>query len=158
MVTVEKYNGCFDDEIISLILSIQNQEAKINLSLEEQPDLRNIKKFYQDAGGEFWVALYNGRVIGTIGIMPKGNNCAVLKKFFVDAEYRSQKVGLRLYLTLIEYARKNNVKTIILDTPSVAKASHRFYERAGFRRISKEQLPVEYTYPDRDSLLYMLDL
>ncbi len=47
---------------------------------------------------------------------------------------------------------------IFLDTPSVAHASHRFYERAGFRKIDAGQLPVAYSYPDRDSLLYLLDL
>ena len=36
---IEKYSGKYDDEIISLILDIQNNESKINLSLEEQPDL-----------------------------------------------------------------------------------------------------------------------
>ena len=62
--------------------------------------------------------------------MVKENACAVMKKFFV----------------------------IILDTPSVAHTSHRFYERAGFYQISTEELPVPYTYPDRDCLLYMLDI
>lgn len=34
----------------------------------------------------------------------------------------------------------------------------RRYEKAGFRRISAAQLPIPYTYPDRDSLLYLLEL
>lgn len=155
---IEKYSGKYDDEIISLILDIQNNESKINLSLEEQPDLFNINKSYQQGGGEFWVAIYDGKVIGTIGLMIKENNCAVMKKFFVKKEYRSQKVGLALYSELIKFAKLLNVQHIILDTPSVAKTSHRFYERAGFYKVDKSELPILYTYPDRDSLLYMLDL
>lgn len=48
----------------------------------------------------------------------------------------------------------------LLDTPAVAVASHRFYERAGFVRITKEQLPFPfpYQYPERDSWLYLLVL
>ena len=126
--------------------------------MEEQPDLKDIKSCYQQGGGEFWVARDNGKVIGTIGIMMKENRCAVMKKFFVDSEYRSQKVGLALYKKLLEYAENAGVKHIILDTPSVAKASHRFYEKAGFRIIELSELPVEYTFPDRDSLVYSLDL
>ena len=38
---IETYSGKYD-EIISLILDIQNNESKINLSLEEQPDLLTI--------------------------------------------------------------------------------------------------------------------
>lgn len=92
---IETYSGKFDDEIISLILSIQNEEAKI---------------------------------------------------------------GLALYNELLKYAVSKEVHSIILDTPAVAHASHRFYEKAGFRRISTAELPVPYSYPDRDSILYLLKL
>lgn len=81
-----------------------------------------------------------------------------MKKFFVKKKYRSQRVGLALYKKLLEFAEAANVQYIILDTPSVAHASHRFYEKAGFRKIDKIELPVPYEYPDRDSILYMLDL
>ena len=97
-------------------------------------------------------------MIGTIGLMRKEKNCAVLKKFFVKKAFRSQKVGLALYQKLLDYAERAGVRQIFLDTPAVAHASHRFYERAGFRRIRAEELPVPYTYPDRDSLLYLRDL
>ena len=62
------------------------------------------------------------------------NHCAIMKKFFVKKEYRSQKVGLALYKKLLEFAEAANVQYIILDTPSVAHASHRFYEKAGQRQ------------------------
>ena len=158
VLQIATYNGKFDDEIISLILSIQNDEAKIGLSLQEQPDLLNIHRCYQQSGGEFWVALSDGRVIGTIGLMLKENHCAVLKKFFVEKSFRSQKVGLALYNELLKYAVEKGVRHIILDTPSVAHASHRFYEKAGFYKITAEELPVPYSYPDRDSILYLLEL
>lgn len=48
---IETYSGKYDDEIISLILNIQNNESKINLSLEEQPDLLDIHRNYQQNGG-----------------------------------------------------------------------------------------------------------
>ena len=69
---IETYSGKYD-EIISLILDIQNNESKINLSLEEQPDLLTIHDSYQKNGGEFWIALDQGRVIGTLGLMKKDN-------------------------------------------------------------------------------------
>lgn len=155
---IETYRGKFDDEITSLILSIQNDEAKIGLSLQEQPDLLDIHRSYQQPGGEFWIALSDNRVIGTIGLMLKENHCAVLKKFFVEKAFRSQKVGLSLYNEFLKYAVSKGVHHIILDTPSVARASHRFYEKAGFYRISAAELPVPYSYPDRDSILYLLNL
>lgn len=43
---IETYCGKYDEQIIELILDIQNNESKINLSLEEQPDLLDIKHSY----------------------------------------------------------------------------------------------------------------
>lgn len=39
---IEAYSGRLDEEIRELILGIQNNEAKIGLSLAEQPDLLDI--------------------------------------------------------------------------------------------------------------------
>ena len=157
MIT-ETYRDKYKNAVIALILDIQNNEAKINLPISQQPDLLDIDRYYRQSGGEFWVATQDGEVIGTMGLMIKEKNCAIMKKFFVKKEYRSQKIGLALYKELITFAVNKGIRLIILDTPSVAKASHRFYERSGFRKITTAELPVPYTYLDRDSILYMLDL
>ena len=126
--------------------------------MAEQQDLKDIQTYYQKDGGEFWIAKSDGKVIGTLGLQFRENHCAVMKKFFVDCHYRSQKIGLALYQKLLAFAKDKGVRHIILDTPSVARASHKFYETAGFHRIYTQELPIRYLYPDRDSLLYMLDL
>ncbi len=81
------YREEFKQQVIDLILHIQNEEAKINLALQQQPDLLDIKDSYISRGGEFLVAIENGAVIGTIAFMNYGDHNAVLKKFFVQAEY-----------------------------------------------------------------------
>jgi len=153
---IVQYSPYFKQQIIDLILHIQNEEAGIDLSIEEQPDLLDIEKYYYGNKGRFWLAVENNTLIGTIALMNKENGNGVLKKFFVHKDFRNQKVGLALYKTLYAYAVSNNYKNIILDTPSVAAASHRFYDRAGFVRIDKTHLPFEYDFPDRHSYLYLL--
>ncbi len=150
------YNKKYKNQIIELILNIQNNEANINLGIEEQPDLLDIYSSYEKNGGEFWIAVDEDEVIGTIALMNKGNANSVLKKFFVRQDWRNKKVGLELYKKLLEFANNHNIKMILLDTPSVAQASHKFYEKAGFKRIDKNELPFEYDYPDRNSYLYLL--
>ena len=71
---IEPYTEKYDNEIISLILSIQNDENKLVLSLGEQPDLLDIKRCYRLSGGEFRVALSDDKVIGTIGLMQRRGN------------------------------------------------------------------------------------
>ena len=153
-----KYEEKYKKQIIDLILHIQNEEARIALTIEEQPDLLDIYSNYEKNGGEFWTAVENDEVIGTIALMDRGNGNSVLKKFFVRKDWRSKKIGYELYKTLLTYVKEKNIKYIVLDTPSVAKVSHKFYERAGFKKITKEELPFEYNYPDRDSYLYLLEI
>ena len=78
---IKTYSEKYRNEVISLILDIQNNEAKIGLPLSEQPDLLDINRRYRQNGGDFWIALSNGEIIGTIGLMMKERHCAVLKKF-----------------------------------------------------------------------------
>ena len=131
---------------------------KIDLPIDEQPDLSDIRASYMAKGGNFWIALFEGEVVGTIGLMRLNEEWSVLKKFFVRSDFRCRKVGLSLYNQLISFAKDRGVKHLILDTPSVALRSHTFYERAGFKRICKTSLPISYHYPDRNSLLFQLEL
>lgn len=128
------YNEIDNEQIIDLVLNIQNNEAKINLGIEEQADLLNIYDSYEKGGGEFWIAIENDEVIGTVALMNKKNGNSVLKKFFVRQDWRNRKIGYELYKHLLDFAQKNNMKKILLNTPSVAQASHKFYERAGFKK------------------------
>lgn len=153
-----RYREMYRQQVIDLILHIQNEEAKIHLSLEEQPDLLDIPGCYEKDGGGFWLAVEGNEVIGTFAFMNYGNGNAVLKKFFVRSDWRGRKVGLALYRTVMGCLRESGYRQALLDTPSVASVSHRFYERAGFRRIAKSDLPFPYEYPDRDSYLYLLKL
>lgn len=155
---IEPYSEKYTNEIIALILDIQNTEARIALPLSEQPDLLDIPRYYRQGGGEFFVAVSDGKVIGTIGLMVREQHCAILKKFFVHRDFRAQGIGLTLYSELLRHAKRQGVQHIFLDTPSVARVSHRFYEKAGFHRIRAEELPIAYSYPDRNSLLYRLDI
>ncbi|MCM1254251.1 MAG: GNAT family N-acetyltransferase [Clostridium sp.] len=155
-MVITGYEEIYKKEVIQLILHIQNNEAGINLSLQEQPDLYDIQTSYMKDGGYFWVALNDKKeVIGTIALMRKGNGVGILKKFFVRKDYRSQKVGLKLYLALLDFSEDKGFTTLLLDTPSVAKDSHRFYEKNGFVRITTSELPIPYEFPDRDSYLYI---
>lgn len=77
------YDDKYKKQVIDLILNIQNNEAKIGLSLDEQPDLKNILVFYRKNGGEFWLALEGEKVIGTVGLMIKEGFVGVLKNFLL---------------------------------------------------------------------------
>lgn len=146
--------------VIDLVLGIQNQEFGLALAIADQPDLTDIYESYLSKGGAFWVAQEGGAIVGCIGLAALTADYGVVKKFFVDRNFRGrdQGVSTSLFSALIEFARAHGFKAIFLDTPSVATRSHAFYRRAGFVPLSRSELPVPYDYPDRDSILFLLDL
>ena len=92
--------------------------------------------------------------------MPFGDAKAVLKKFFVYEPYRGAPchLGRQLYGTLLDYARTHGVKQLILDTPKNTDRAHKFYERAGFTKIERADVPVVYDFPYEDSYFFRLEI
>lgn len=160
MIEIEKYSARDTDEIIALVLHCQNDGTRPLVSVEDQPELLRIKEEYIDNGGSFWVAKENGKVAGSIGLMNKGNGLCILKKFFVYEPYRGKphNLGQHLYAVFLDFAKTHGFSKIILDTPKNTDRAHRFYEKSGFRKIEKEELPVQYDYPYDDSDFFCLNL
>jgi len=159
MITI--YDDSYKEEVIKLILHVQNVEYEVGISVKEQPDILDIHSNYINDGGNFWIALNdNGEVVGSIGLQRKTKGVAVLKKFFVYKDYRGKEFGTgkKLYEALLDFAKKQGFSKIILDTPSKATRSHGFYKKVGFKEIDKEDLPIKYDYPDRNSIIFLLEL
>ena len=158
---VISYDNKYKNQVIDLVLYIQNVEYSVGLSIEDQPDLVDIKKSYFDDGGSFWIAIDDkDKVIGTLGLQKGEKNIGILKKFFVHKNHRGKEFGIsmKLYEQLLKHAKMEKMNSIILDTPSIAIRAHSFYKKAGFKEITKKQLPISYEFADRDSLLFMLKL
>lgn len=158
---IVSYEDAYRDQVIALVLSIQNDEAGVGLTLDDQPDLLEIDVHYRVNGGGFWLALDDeGRVVGTLGLQVRENACGVMKKFFVAKAFRGREYGIsaRLFDCLMNCAARNNLASIVLDTPAVATRSHVFYRKKGFLEVSRDMLPIEYAFADRNSLLFMKSL
>lgn len=150
------YDGQRDPEVAALILAIQRDDVGLVVPIEEQPELLDIARAYRDGG--FWVALAGGSVVGTIGMARYGAS-GVLKKLFVRWDYRGAGgASHRLYETAMAWAAGRGLAAIFLDAPSVATRAHAFYRRRGFRVVDRAELPDGYEFPDRDSLIFRLDM
>lgn len=160
MIEINLYEDIDRDEIIKLVLHCQNDGTRPIVGVEDQPELLCIKEKYFTSGGCFWVAKDNGKVIGSIGLMNYGNGIGVMKKFFVYEEYRGMPyhLGQKLYAELLSFAKKNNFIKLILDTPKNTDRAHKFYNKAGFTKVNKEDLPVQFDYPYKDCDFFLLNL
>src|ERR1700674_5856438 len=79
MIEVVEFSARHRAGVVELILSIQ-QEFDIPITLNDQPDLLDIPGFYQQNRGNFWVALADTRVVGTIALQDIGNAQGALQK------------------------------------------------------------------------------
>ena len=147
-------------ELVDLINYCQNIEAKLNIKMDEQNDIFQIDTYYQQKGGNFWIALKNNHVVGSIALLPLDSKTAVLKKLFTYPDYRGKPnhLGAKLYQELLTFAKQKSFQRIVLDTPENETRSHYFYEKNGFKQVSSKDFNASYPYPDRDSRLYQLIL
>lgn len=109
---------------------------------------------------QYWVALHNDQVVGTIALNIFKNEFGVLKKMMLKKEFRGSALGVSklLLITAIENAKKNGLKSIYLGTMIQFKAAQSFYQKHGFRQIAKDELPPGFTKYPIDKLFYKLSL
>lgn len=103
MISIVPFEERYTQDVIDLVLHFQNDGTRPMVTVDDQPDLRNIVDSYMHAGGNFWIAVENDRLIGSIGIMPCNQDIAILKKFFVYEAYQGAPIhlGQKLYATLL---------------------------------------------------------
>ena len=156
MTEVVPYAHEYAEGVVSVILPIQQVEFGIPITLEAQPDLSDIPGFYQTKAGNFWVAIDDDRVVGTIGLLDIGNGQGALRKMFVAASHRGSEHGVAKHLLdrLLEWASAHRIAEIFLGTTDKFLAAHRFYEKNGFVEVGKTELPVAFPVMAVDSKFY----
>lgn len=156
-IHIVEYNNDYQVQVIGHILGIQTKEFNVPVTLKDQPDLENISSFYQHGNGNFWVALLDGEVIGTIALIDIGNSQTALRKMFVAKDYRGKDKGIskQLLCTVLDWCKLKNIKEIYLGTVSILHAAHRFYEKNGFDEIAKMELPANFPIMEVDTKFYV---
>ena len=159
-VEVRPFQDTDTNGIRDLILPIQNDEFSLPITWEEQPDLHDIAGYYRQGAGDFWVAAIDDRVIGSVSLVDLGQQNSALRKMFVAAEFRGSEhaVAANLLSTLITHAREKDLMRIYLGTTSAFRAAHRFYEKHGFDRIERDDLPDNFAFMKVDTRFYRLNL
>jgi len=153
---VKEYSCEYQDQVVELILTIQQTEYNIPITKDDQPDLMEIEDFYQTGNGNFWVAVYNDKVIGTISLLDIGNHQVALRKMFVAKDYRGNAFNTaRMLLNhALCWAKEKSVKEVYLGTTPQFLAAHRFYEKNGFESIDSDVLPKNFPIMAVDKKFY----
>ena len=99
MFNIVPFEQQYTAAICTLIVHIQQNEFQVPITLSDQPDLLQISKIYQQNGGNFWVAVAEGGVVGTLALIDCGNGIGCIRKMFVHADWRGKERGLASYFS-----------------------------------------------------------
>ena len=156
MFSIEVYKPAYQEQVIDLILYIQQQEFQVPISIHDQADLKDIDNYYKKGHGNFWVAVANDNVVGTVALLDIANGQAALRKMFVRKDYRGseKQTGQLLLNNLFEWCKTHGKHEIYLGTLEKMKAACKFYLKNGFQEIPKHSLPPNYPVMAVDNLFF----
>ena len=100
-------------------------------------DLSAISDRYQTRGGTFLLANRDDQIVGSIGLRRLDEECLELKRFYVAAEYRRNRIGTRLLQDAIAHASRGAARRIRLDTSRKSPAAISLFRKHGFVEIAR---------------------
>ncbi|MBB6250260.1 GNAT family N-acetyltransferase [Nitrospirillum iridis] len=157
---IRPYRPGDESGIADLIVPIQREEFGVPITYAEQPDLGDIPGFYQRGAGQFWVAVDDGRVVGTVSLKDIGDGAGALRKMFVAASHRGapHRLAAGLLNVLLDHSRAQGLRALYLGTTDKFLAAHRFYGKNGFQVVAPDALPAGFPRMAVDSRFYTLVL
>ncbi|HPF96021.1 MAG TPA: GNAT family N-acetyltransferase [Mangrovimonas sp.] len=109
------------------------------------------EKYIINKGGLIFFAFLGNDVIGTVALMPTLEpNTYELTKMAVSPNYRGYKIGQKLMQHCINFAKKNEYKTLLLYSNTKLENAIYIYKKYGFI-----ELPLEVNSPYKRSNIKM---
>ena len=95
-------------------------------------DLQRIPAKYGESGGAFWVLEDDGRVLGTVAVIPVSASEVEIKRVYLDARLRGHGWGRRLMEHALAWAAARGYRRARLWSDVKFDRAHVMYERLGF--------------------------
>jgi N-acetylglutamate synthase-like GNAT family acetyltransferase len=156
LLNITNFSKSDEKQVIALIIQIQRNEFAVEITEDDQPDLKQVDSFYQQGNGQFWLAKIESELVGTIALLDIGNQQCVIRKMFVKAEFRGPKykIAQKLLDELLQWSKDKKLDAIYLGTIDKYKAAHRFYQKNNFLQCDKSQLPASFPLIAVDNVFY----
>lgn len=159
-IEIIPYNNTFQNNVVELILNIQQNEFLIPVTIDDQPDLKNITDYYQKNRNNFWIAVHKNKLIGTIAFIDYEEKKGAIRKMFVHKDYRGKPFGIAQLLlnTLLGYAKSMKFELISLGTVEKLIGAQKFYEKNNFIKITANQLDEKFPRMSVDNVFYQIEI
>jgi len=103
----------------------------------EVPDLLRFNAHYTPPRGAFWVVREDTRVVGSVGVERLDDCTAELHRLYLDSTLRGRGIGRALVETVLDWAREQGVRRLVLWSDTRFEQSHRLYRRLGFEQLGE---------------------
>ena len=131
------------DSTFADYLSIQNYDE----------ELKHLEAKYGMPEGRLYLAYYEGRLAGCIGLRKIDTQNCEMKRLYVRPSFRGKKIGGFLVEKIIADAKEIGYAHMLLDTLPFLESACAIYQKAGFYEISS------YNDSPMDASIFMkLDL
>jgi len=148
MIKIVPYKNVYQNDIDNMMneIALEFDTQIVAKPTHETPIVPN----------NYWVAIHNETVIGTVGIMIIKNGVGILKKMMLKKSFRGKELGISKLLleTVMNWCEQNDISKIYLGTMHQFKAAQLFYEKNGFKRISQSELPKEFLKNPLDTVFF----
>lgn len=153
---IRPFRPADQDAVVALVVSIQRDEFGFAVAAADHADLLDVRHHYQQRAGNFWVATDQGAVVGSVGLLDIGQGEGALRRMFVAPSHRGGVRGTAAALldACLTWARAHGSTRVLLGTTERFAAAHRFYEKAGFRRLEPSDLPARFPRMALDTRFY----
>ena len=124
------------DETVRQYLILQNYEKEL-----ERPESK-----YGMPEGRLYLAYWDGRLAGCIGLRKLDEERGELKRLYVRPEFRGRRMGEALIRRILDDAREIGYRHVLLDTLPFLHSAIRLYREMGFYEIGcYNESPIETT-------------
>ena len=120
----------YKDHVNNLMHEILVDEYGFKQFSEEILNFENSE--YCMGNNKLWVAMEDGEIIGTTGIIEVSENAALLKKVYVKKAHRGKGIAQKLLNLCLEYAKKLGYDYVFLETYHRLERAKAFYSKNGF--------------------------
>jgi phosphoserine phosphatase len=127
-------------DVVSVIAGVFTEYGMTFDLADWDADLQDIERHYVAAGGCFSVLVDGGRVVGSIGAVPKDATTCELKRLYLRPEYRGGGHGRRLIEHVLAWAAGAGYRAIVAWSDVRLGTAHQVYRRLGFTDIGERAL------------------
>jgi len=121
------------------ILNYEWLEKYFRVEPGDRKSLSNPREQIIGKGGFIFYALLNGEIVGTASLLKKGESVFELGKMAVSEKARGYGIGTLLLEHCLEFAKQNEMESLILYSNAQLESAIHLYRKYGFHEIELEK-------------------